>query len=142
MAAYAHAFDDGEVHAWLNRMMTRQTNDGYSLWALIRKSVGRFIGQCGLTNQQFADQPVVEIGYLLERPYWHCGYAIEAATGAKAYAFDYLHIPTVWSIIRDTNLASMNVAIRNGMVVRGHEIRHYYGIDMMHYGFAVERPAR
>jgi hypothetical protein len=33
----------------------------------------------------------------------------------------------------------LNVAIRNGMLVRGKISKHYYGIDMPHFGFAVSR---
>lgn len=137
MYAYAHAFSDEEVQAWLQNNLRRYQEDGFGLWALIRKDDNQFVGQCGLTIQHFNNQQVVEIGYLLQRDYWHQGYASEAATGAKHYAFDQLGIPEVWSIIRDNNLASMNVAIRNGMLVRGKMVKHYYGIDMPHFGFAV-----
>ncbi|WP_125582779.1 GNAT family N-acetyltransferase [Lacticaseibacillus suibinensis] len=139
MSAYAHAFSDEEVAAWLANNRRRYGEDGFGLWAVIRRRDGQFIGQCGLTKQVFGEQPVVEIGYLLARRYWHHGYAIEAARGAKRYAFEQLKVPEVWSIIRDTNFASMNVAIRNGMLVRGRMVKHYYGIEMPHYGFSVRQ---
>ncbi|WP_054677067.1 GNAT family N-acetyltransferase [Lacticaseibacillus sharpeae] len=140
MYAYAHAFTDAEVDAWLANNLRRYREDGFGLWAVIRQADDQFVGQCGLTMQDFAGQRVVEIGYLLQRDYWHQGYAIEAARGAKEYAFNELHVPEVWSIIRDNNLASMNVAIRNGMLVRGKIVKHYYGIDMPHFGFVVANP--
>ncbi|WP_420844663.1 GNAT family N-acetyltransferase [Lacticaseibacillus parakribbianus] len=140
MYAYAHGFSEAEVQAWLDNQLRRYREDGFGLWALERKTDGRFVGQCGLTKQQFLGRPVIEIGYLLQRDYWHQGYACEAAIGAKAYAFSTLAVPRVWSIIRDTNFASMNVAIRNGMLVRGRDVKHYYGLAMPHYGFAVDRP--
>lgn len=139
MYAYAHAFSDEEVAAWLTNNLRRYREDGFGLWAVIRRSDGQFIGQCGLTKQGFCDQSVVEIGYLLARRFWHHGYAIEAARGAKRYAFEQLKVPEVWSIIRDTNFASMNVAIRNRMLVRGRMMKHYYGIEMPHYGFSVRQ---
>ncbi|WP_225046514.1 GNAT family N-acetyltransferase [Lacticaseibacillus kribbianus] len=139
MYAYAHGFSQAEVQAWLDNQLRRYREDGFGLWALERKADGRFVGQCGLTIQQFRGESVVEIGYLLQRDYWHQGLAIEAARGAKAYAFSTLGVPRVWSIIRDTNLASMNVAIRNGMLVRGRDVKRYYGLDMPHLGFAVDR---
>lgn len=141
MVAYAHAFSDDEATAWLNNNLRRYREDGVGLWALIRQADGQFVGQCGLTWQQFGSQKVLEIGYLLQRDYWHHGYATEAAVGAKQYAFGGLNADAVWSIIRDTNLASMNVAIRNGMLVRGRIVKHYYGLDMPHLGFAVANPA-
>lgn len=139
MYAYAHAFTEEECRAWLTNQQRRYREDGFGLWALIRKADGQFIGQCGLTMQEFAGTKVVEVGYLLQREYWHQGYASEAARGAKDYAFTQLGVNEVWSIIRDNNLASMNVAIRNGMLVRGKIVKHYYGIDMPHFGFAVHK---
>ncbi len=138
MYAYAHAFSDEEVQAWLDKMLTRYQQDGFGLWAVVLKETGEFIGQCGLTKQMVHNQEVIEVGYLLERKHWHHGYAQEAAAGAKEYAFQELKVPEVWSIIRDNNLASMNVAIRNGMLVRDKVVKHYYGLEMPHFCFAVK----
>lgn len=141
MYAYAHAFSDAEVQAWLDHNLRRYQEDDFGLWALIRREDEQFIGQCGLTWQTFGEHSVLEIGYLLQHRFWHQGYATEAAIVAKRYAFDHLHQPEVWSIIRDTNFASMNVAIRNDMLVRGRIVKHYYGIDMPHLAFAVRAEA-
>ena len=82
---------------------------------------------------------MLEIGYLFQRKHWKKGYAIEAARACKHYAFETLHVNEVFSIIRDNNVASMNVAIRNGMTIRGTFIKHYYGIDMPHFAFSVRK---
>ncbi len=139
MYAYAHAFEDAEVQTWLDRQQERYQTDGYGLWAVILKETGEMIGQCGLTQQDWNGTSVLEIGYLFKKKFWHQGYAAEAAQGCKAYAFDKLGAKEVCSIIRDTNFASMNVAIRNGMLVRGRFIKHYYNIDMPHYVFSVKK---
>ena len=139
MYAYAHTFEDDEVQVWLDRQQERYQTDGYGLWAVILKETGEMIGQCGLTQQDWSGTSVLEIGYLFKKRFWHQGYAVEAAQGCKAYAFDKLNANEVCSIIRDTNFASMNVAIRNGMLVRGQFIKHYYNIDMPHYVFSVKR---
>jgi RimJ/RimL family protein N-acetyltransferase len=139
MYAYAHAFEDAEVQAWLNRQQERYRTDGYGLWAVILKKTGEMIGQCGLTQQDWSGTSVLEIGYLFKKEFWHQGYATEAAKACKAYAFDKLAADEVYSIIRDTNFASMNVAIRNGMLVRGWFVKHYYNIDMPHYVFSAKR---
>lgn len=141
MYAYAHAFSDEEVHAWLNNQIRRYREDGFGLWAVILKDSNEMIGQCGLTKQDFFE-PVVEVGYLFQKDFWRQGYAIEAATACKEYAFTELGLDEVWSIIRDTNYSSMNVAIRNGMLVRGRKLKHYYGLDMPHYGFSVKNTTR
>lgn len=139
MFAYEHAFSDEETQAWLDRMLERYRTDGFGLWAVVRKQSGEMIGQCGLTWQNFDGKRVLEIGYLFQRKHWKKGYAIEAARACKHYAFETLQADEVFSIIRDNNVASMNVAIRNGMTVRGRFVKHYYGIDMPHFAFSVRR---
>ena len=139
MFAYEHAFSDAETQAWLDRMLERYRTDGFGLWAVVRKQSGEMIGQCGLTWQNFDGKRVLEIGYLFQRKHWKKGYAIEAARACKHYAFETLQADEVFSIIRDNNVASMNVAIRNGMTVRGRFVKHYYGIDMPHFAFSVRR---
>jgi len=48
-----------------------------------------------------------------------------------------LNYDEVFSLIRDDNFASMNVAIRCGMLVRRKFTKHYKGVDMQHYVFSV-----
>lgn len=139
MFAYEHAFSDEETQAWLNRMLERYRNDGFGLWAVELKETGEMIGQCGLTKQDVEGQMVLEIGYLFQRAHWKRGYALEAARACKRYAFEKLLAEEVYSIIRENNIASMNVAIRNGMTVRGRFIKRYYNMDMPHYAFSIRR---
>lgn len=118
MYAYEGAFSDQEVQEWLDRQIYRYQKWNFGLWADVLKETDKMIGQCGLTMQQWKDQEVLEIGYLFERPHWHQGYATEAAKACKQYAFEKLNASEVCSIIRDSNTASQNVAMRNGMVMK------------------------
>ena len=120
MVAYEGAFTEEETRKWLDWQRTLYREQGYGLWAVILKENKKMIGQCGLTMQTWKDQRVLEIGYLFNRSYWHKGYATEAAKVCKEYAFKILKAPEVCSIIRDTNIASQNVAIRNGMKKKRH----------------------
>lgn len=139
MAAYEGAFSDSEAQEWLDRQIFRYQKWGFGLWAVVLKATNEMIGQCGLTMQPWKETEVLEIGYLFERAYWHNGYAIEAAKACKKYAFETLNATEVCSIIRDTNIASQNVAIRNGMSMTDTWIKHYRGVDMLHYRYAVFR---
>ena len=80
---------------------------------------------------------MLEIGYLFQRAYWHQGYATEAAKACKEYAFTVLNADEVCSIIRDTNTASQNVALRNGMSVKDSSVKHYRGVDMPHHRYVI-----
>lgn len=139
MYAYEGAFSDQEVQEWLDRQIYRYQKWNFGLWAAVLKETDKMIGQCGLTMQQWKDQEVLEIGYLFERSHWHQGYATEAAKACKQYAFEKLNASEACSIIRDSNTASQNVAMRNGMVMKDQWIKHYKGVDMPHYRYVVYR---
>ena len=139
MAAYEGAFSDREVQEWLDRQIFRYQKWSFGLWAVILKETDEMIGQCGLTMQPWKEKEVLEIGYLFERSCWHKGYAIESAVACKKYAFEILNADEVCSIIRDTNIASQKVAVRNGMAIVDTWTKHYRGVDMPHLRYVVYR---
>ena len=103
------------------------------------RTTGEVIGDCGITRQPVGDREVLEVGYHLVRREWGRGLATEAARGCVSWAFDHTGTDDVYAIVRDTNLASMNVAIRLGRPVRTREVRHYRGVEMPHLVFAITR---
>ena len=139
MYAYEHAFSDAEVRQWLANQRRRYQEDGFGLNAVILKETGGFIGQAGITMQKTPDGSVPEIGYLFQKAYWHRGFAAEAATALRDYAFETLHMDCIYSIIRDTNTPSRRVAQRSGMKPVGSFVKHYYGIDMPHVVYCVKK---
>ena len=141
MYAYEGAFNNSEVQKWLDKQQQRYKDDGFGLWAVLLKESGEMIGQCGLTMQDYNGGQVLEVGYLFQKEFWHNGYAREAAIACKQYAFEKLNADEVFSIIRDTNLPSQNVAKRNGMTVCGEFVKHYRNVDMPHLLFSVRKNA-
>lgn len=139
MYAYEGAFSDEEVQEWLDRQISRYRKWGFGLWAVILKESNEMIGQCGLTMQPWKDEEVLEIGYLFNRMYWHRGYASEAAKACKEYAFEILKAEEVCSIIRDTNIASQKVALRNEMSVKDSWTKYYRGVEMPHDRYVAVR---
>ena len=135
MYAYKGAFNEEETQGWLDKQIARYKEYGFGLWAVILKETDEMIGQCGLTMQPWKDEEVLEVGYLFNRDYWHHGYASEAAKACMEYAFEKLHANEVCSIIRDTNIASQNVALRNGMQIHDQWVKHYRNVDMLHYRY-------
>ena len=49
MYAYEHGFSPEEVRQWIERQQERYAKDGFGLWALIEKTSGQLIGDCGIT---------------------------------------------------------------------------------------------
>ena len=143
MYAYNGSFSDEEVDEWLERQLARYRQYGYGLWAVVLKATGEMIGQCGLTLQQWNGREMLETGYLFQRSHWHQGYATEAARACMDYAFGTLNSPIVCSIIRDNNLPSQQVALRNGMTRQaGVMVKHYRGAGMPHWLFVRPRTIR
>ena len=145
MYAYEGAFDDEMTQSWLDRQLENYQTDGFGLWAVIIRTNGEMIGQAGITWQDIEGECVPEIGYLFNRVYWHNGYATEAAIACKEYAFNKLGLKEVFSIIRSTNIASKNVAIRNGMIIRKcvyKTYEHYRGLYFPHFVLSATNPPK
>ena len=122
-------FDEGpmeeeECVAWLQRQLCRYENLGFGPMAVCLRGQREMMGQCGLSLQQGPEGDYLEVGYLLNRAFWHRGYATEAARAVRDHAFEAMNAPSVYSFIREGNIASMNVAIRNGMTIRGAFTKH------------------
>ena len=103
---------------WIKRQLQRYKNDGYGLCALIEKTTGQLVGQCGLLNQVVDDIKELEIGYSLIPAFWSQGFAIESARFFKDFAFENQMAPSIISIIEINNLNSQKVASKNGMQIQ------------------------
>lgn len=139
MYAYEHAFSGQEVHEWLARQLSRYQKYNFGLWGVYLKKTGEFIGQCGITMQDWNGKEVPEIGYLFRRQFWHMGYATECAVACKHYAFNNLGFTKVYSIIRENNAPSIAVAQRNGMKPVGNLTKFYYETVMPHIVYCAEK---
>ena len=133
------AFNEEETIAWIQKQLQRYKDYGFGLWSVLLKDTDEMIGQCGITMQEYKTAQVPEIGYLLAHKYWHKGYAVEAATACREYGFNTLKFDELYSIIRDTNIASQKVALRNGMNPIDSIVKHYRGVDMPHLVYCVRK---
>ena len=117
MRYYPTLFDRTGVEDWIARNRRRYEANGHGLWAMILKSTGEFIGDCGVTVQPVDGVDELEIGYHLRRDEWGHGYATEAAQACRDWAFTNRNVDRVISLIRPENMPSRRVAERNGMVL-------------------------
>ncbi len=129
MRFYPAPYDRAGVERWIERNLARYAADGVGLWAMILKSSGELIGDCGIIRQEVEGEFLFEIGYHLRRDCWHRGYATEAAVACREWGFRNLKVERLISLIRQENLPSQHVAERNSMTIwkeiewRG--LRHY-----------------
>ncbi len=115
MQYYPAAFDRKAVEFWIEKNIGRYRRDGHGLWAVLLKSSGELIGDCGGTLQEVEGKSELEIGYHVRRDLWGNGYATEAALACMQYAFTKLGAARVISMIRPENVQSRRVAEKNGM---------------------------
>ena len=139
MYAYNGAFNDKETLIWMQKQLQRYKDYGFGLWGVFLKDTSEMIGQCGITMQEYKATQVPEIGYLFEYKHWHNGYATEAAIACREYGFNTLRFDELYSIIRDTNIASQKVALRNNMSPIDSIVKHYRGVDMPHIIYCVRK---
>ena|SRR5271170_1825639 len=109
------------THQFLERMLKAQER-----WprpdvelAIELKSEGRVIGAIGLRIQDERNR-TADIGYVLNRNYWSCGYMTEAARATLGVAFRELNLHRVWATCHVRNHASYRVMEKLGMRREAH----------------------
>ena len=115
MRYYPHALSNEEVEKWIERNIERYNNDGFGLWAVIRKTDNQFLGDCGITLQNIDGDILPEIGFHIIKTYCNKGYATEAAEACKKYAIDVLGFKSIYSYSEVGNKASQRVSSKIGM---------------------------
>lgn len=139
MRYYPNRLDRDGSLAWIERQQMRYARDGHGLWLLLERDTGEPVGQVGLVTHELSRLPRLrypEVGYLLHQPFWHRGYATEAAAGVRDYAFRVRGYDQVISLIRSVNTPSQAVARRLGMTVIGET--EFAGLPHLVFGLSAD----
>lgn len=115
MRFYPGLLSRSEAESWIDRQLQRYAEHGHGLWLVLDRGTRLPVGQVGLLLQEVQGVPEPEIAYLLHRPFWHHGFATEAALSVRSLAFSQFRKTSVISLIRAVNLPSQAVARRIGM---------------------------
>ncbi|MBW8783491.1 MAG: GNAT family N-acetyltransferase [Novosphingobium sp.] len=118
----------------VERMTVMQAEHGHCLWALERKTDGRFIGFCGIIPP-VSPTFEYEIGWRLASDAWGQGYAREAAEASLDWAWRRLITPAIVAITTRENARSWGLMERLGMTRCPDE-------DFKHPGIAKNDPLR
>ncbi len=117
-----------QAENWINIQLKRYKDKRYGLHTLIEKETGKYIGQCGLLEQTINGKKEIEIGYHLIPAFWGKGFATEAAKKCRDFAFENKLTERLISVIDKRNIASQNVARKNGMIIS--ESAKLFGLDV------------
>ena len=115
MKYYYKPYDDDGVHRWLDWCKSSYEKYGFGLWAVVLKETGEMIGDCGLTLQSIDEKMLPEIGYHIRKDCQRKGYAKEAASAVRDWAFEHTDYPSLYSYCKYTNEASYKTAEAIGM---------------------------
>ena len=135
MRFYPQTFTREDAVGWIARSLERYRRDGYGLFAVVLKSNGEVIGDCGVVRQEIEGESMLEVGYHFRRDHWGHGYATEAARACRGYGFGHLKAEKVVSLILTENVPSRRVAERNGMKVERQATFH----ELPHLVYAMKR---
>lgn len=91
--------------------------EGLGFRVVERRSDGAVLGFCGLKRGD-AYNPIageVEAGWIIDRPFWRQGYALEAMTAAIDWGWRHTQAPRIVAITSAVNTASRRMMERLGM---------------------------
>jgi RimJ/RimL family protein N-acetyltransferase len=113
------AEDFGRSDAWLQMCgwLGQWELRGTGQWALEDKATGAFVGRAGTHRPERHDWPGTEIGWTLHPDHVGKGFATEAGSRARDYAFDVMGLDEVFSCILPDNTRSAAVASRLGFQI-------------------------
>jgi len=109
-----------ESDALAFKIMQELEEKNYGLWAVEVKDGCPFIGFVGLHYQDFPAHftPCIEIGWRLAYEHQGKGYAFEAASKVKEYAFETLQLEEIVSFTAEINKKSIRLMEKLGMTAQ------------------------
>ncbi len=93
---------------WIKNVINNALENRAYEYAVIRKIDGRYIGNVGLINIDFANHKC-DISYFVDPIYWGNGIATEASAQLIEYAFNVLNMNRVGGTCMEHNIASSRV---------------------------------
>jgi RimJ/RimL family protein N-acetyltransferase len=106
------SFDRDGVADWIEWARRSYRENGFGLWAVIRRSDRRFLGDCGPMLQPVEDQLIPEVGYHIVPTEQGRGYATEAARACVAWIFANTSLDIACSLVSPENAPSRAVAAK------------------------------
>jgi len=82
-------------------------------FAVVLKDIGTVIGSCGIYPDGAND--TAEMGWILHKDYWKCGYGTELGGALILYGFEDLKLRRIIAPCAAVNYGSYRVMERNGM---------------------------
>jgi len=105
------------ARSWIVRNIARYEIDGFGRCAVVLRSSGELVGDCGLIRTEVEGVSEVELGWIIAASHQGRGIATEAAAAWQDCAFGVLDPKRIVSMISEENTASRRVAEKLGLTV-------------------------
>jgi ribosomal-protein-alanine N-acetyltransferase len=117
MQFWPKPLDRSEVQKWIQDSIDSYQISGMGRLAVILKSTGECIGDCGLRTSEINGVKENDLGYILDKKFWGHGYATEAAEACLHYGFETLELKRVVANMETRHIASKRVAEKIGLQI-------------------------
>ncbi len=107
-----------ETERYIKLLQKKYLSGVFNDWGLIHTQSGKFIGTCGFTSFDYAEN-TAEIGYVLAKPYWGSGLASEAALRVMRFGIESFGLSGFCAKCIQGNDASFRVMQKCGMRLEG-----------------------
>jgi ribosomal-protein-alanine N-acetyltransferase len=104
-----------ETFEFLDRCVAGWDDSSEFTWVLVRKPDCQLLGMVALRVGQYK----ADLGYVLARAYWGCGYMPEAVNAVLEWALQSAGVFRVWAVCDVDNTASARVLEKVGMEKEG-----------------------
>lgn len=138
MRHYPHPFSREETDEWIARSMAQVEADGHSLWAVLDRRTGAFLGNVGPACRTVDGVEEVELGWSITRSRAREGIASEAAAACRDWCWAHLDVSHLISLVLPANEPSRGVAERIGMTVWKETA--YGSLGWRHLVYRIDRP--
>ena len=107
-----------EIETKHAKTMASFAREGFGFMMVVEKASGDVVGHCGLkrVDHPLAPNPGdMEIGWLIREDRWRRGYAMEAATAVRDWAFESHDAPHLVALTSQANGGSWRIMSKLGM---------------------------
>ncbi len=123
--------DINETKSFMEKLIKRN-EEGTHLYANIEEiKTGKVIGTAMIFDFD-KEANYAEIGYVLNKSYWNCGYGTETVRLITDYAFETLLCRKLYARVVHVNIGSARILEKNNYILEGKLVDHYY-IDEHYY---------
>lgn len=122
-----------EVEKYIANMLNSWKSNQFGMWAIAWKNEAKILGDGGLCFLE-GTPPEIEVGYVLDKPYWNLGVATEVAKASLRYGFEVLNLDRIVAVANPKNFASRRVMEKVGMTYE--KDAFYYKTDVVYYSIS------